>query len=481
MSSALPSKPDDSPVGSATLRTWDVISLLIGIVVGVGILKVPSQVFSLAGSPERAFFIWGLGACLAFCGALCYSELAAAWPKWGGEYVYLSEAFGKRCGFVFAWMNLFAVLPGNIGAAAFIFADYAGHLHPILARSQPFVAMAAIAGLMTLQLLGLVAGRRLQNILTVLKILALSGVLLAGLLLPAAPVSLQEPTATPPWNELGLALVFVLFAYGGWNDVAMVTPEVRDCRRNMPRALLLGLALVALLYLALNFAFWRVLGTEGVKTVSAPAAALIDRTLGGSFAAGMSLIVMISALGAMNGMIFTGSRLLSAVGSDFLIFRKWNRWNRRQVPVWSVLTIGLISMTLILLVGVRAGQQIIETAVQSVGFHPPDWQKYGGGFEVLVAASAPVFWSFFLLSAIALIVLRFTQPQRERPFRLPFYPLPALLFIATACFMLWSSLSYARNITLLVLPTLLIGLLVPLRSPPASDPENEVGTPKPRV
>jgi len=459
------SNPQAEVAHRPLLRTRDVVSLILGIVVGVSIFRVPGDVFSLAGEPEMALFIWGLGAFLAFCGALCYCELAAAWPEFGGEYVYLARAFGSVCAFLFAWMTIFTVLPGNIGAAAFILADYAGQLHPTLASSPGIVAAVAILGLTALQLVGFVAGRATQNLLTVVKVLALGTVLMCGFVLPAAPAALPVEAVTSgagslQWSSLGLALVFVLYAYGGWNDAAMVTPEVENCRRNMPRALLLGLLLIAALYLALNYGFWRVLGVEGAKHASAPAAAVIEKAWGISASRVMSLIVMFSALGAMNGMMFAGCRLLSAVGRDAPVFRYWNHWNVRQVPVWSLLTLSALSLSMTVLVGLPAGRQLIDTLLTTLSLSPPNWEFYGGGFHLLVAASAPVFWVFFFLSAFALIVLRWKEPDRPRPFRVPFYPIPVLIFLATSGYMFWSSVNYAGRMTVLLSPILLIGIVV---------------------
>ncbi|WP_437190987.1 APC family permease [Planctomicrobium sp. SH527] len=447
-----------------TLGLWDVVSLLVGIVVGVSIFRIPANVFTFAGDPQVALMIWGLGALLALCGAFCYAELSSMWPEFGAEYVYLANCFGKRVGFLFAWMNLCAILPSNIGAAAFVFASYAGQLHPVLASSHGVVAMSAIMGLTLLQFCGFAAGRMTQNILTITKALALAAVLICGLILPAATVSESattiEATTTASWSSLGLALVFVLYAYGGWNDVATVTPEVRDCRRTMSRALIIGLVLVALLYLALNFLFLRVLGPDEVKNVSAPAAVLIERACGPMFSNVMSVVVMISALGAINGMMFAGCRLLAAAGEDFPIFRKWSVWNSRQVPVWSLLTISAIALTLTAIVGFQACRERINEGLKLLRLPALNWDFYGGGFDLLLAASAPVFWVFFLLAIVALIVARWKYPNLSRPFRVPFYPIPAILFGVASIFMLWSSLGYSGGIVLLMAPALFFGILV---------------------
>jgi amino acid transporter len=190
---------------------------------------------------------------------------------------------------------------------------------------------------------------------------------------------------------------------------------------------------------------------------------------GGTASRVISGMVMVSALGAMHGMIFAGCRLLAAVGQDHQLFRGWNRWSDRHVPVGSLLTISGVSLLLTMLAGTPEGRKGIDMIVRACWLPPPNWQDFGGGFELLVAASAPIFWGFFLLSGLSLFVLRLREPQRALPFHVPLYPVTPLLFCATAAFMLYSSGQYAGRITLLTLPALAIGLLLPLggRTPEA--------------
>jgi amino acid transporter len=449
------------------LGMWDVVSLMIGIVIGVSIFRVPKDIFSLCGSPALGLAMWGIGAFFALCGALCYAELAAAYPALGAEYAFLSRAYGVRCGFLFAWMQIWIVIPASVGTMAFVLAEYAAEIVPALASYSGSVAAAAILLLTLLQMGGFHAGRRIQNLLSLVKILSLASLLLCGLLLsspetPAAAAVKEIPQtsvdpAGPDWKQLGLALVFVLYAYGGWNDAASVVPEVKDCRKNMPRALLLGLLIVAALYLALNYSYLKALGYEGVCRSSAPAAEVMRRTAGPTFSHIMSLMVMASALGAIHGMLFSGCRLLAAVGQDFPDFKFWNRWSSQSVPVWSLMTISGTGLILTAAVGTEQGRELVDRIAAALSFPDPAWKKFGGGFEVLLAASAPIFWFFFLLTGTALIVLRVRDPLRPRPFRVPFYPLTPILFIASAAWMLWSSTLYSRQITLLMAPVVLVG------------------------
>lgn len=441
-----------------SLELRDTISLVVGIVVGVAIFKTPPNVFLLAGSPGAGLAIWGLGAVLALTGALCYAELSAAYPEFGAEYVFLSRAFGAPIGFLFAWMQTCTVITGSVGAMAFVFADYAAQLQSGLDGMNGLLAAGAIAGLTAVQLLGFRSGRGVQNLLTALKVCSLTALLVCGLLL-ASPASVPAPDgeSSSRAGNWGLALVFVLYAYGGWSDAATVTPEVRDCRRNMPRALLIALALIAGLYLAINLSFLRALGFHGLCVSPAPAADVIRRTLGPTSSSLMSLMIMISALGSIHGMMFAGCRLLAAVGRDYVLFGRWNSWTSRRVPVWSLLTISSIALFLTALVGTSLGRAGVDRAAALCHLPAPQWEEYGGGFEMLVAASAPIFWTFFLLSGLSLMILRIRDPLQPRPFRVPGYPVTPLIFCTTAGFMLWSSLQYAGKLTLLLLPVFLAG------------------------
>lgn len=443
------------------LRVLDTASLLIGIVVGISIFKTPQLVFGNVPDAVSGLVLWGLGALFSLCGALCFSELATTYPEFGGEYQYLSQAYGRRTGFLFAWMQLCVILTGSIGAMAFVFADYASTLHDSLQPHLAWLAAGAVLGLALIQGCGFRSGTRMQNLLTGAKVFALCSILVIGIAF-VAPVETQRAVevTTSRQTDWGLALVFVLYAYGGWNDAAMVTPEVQDYRRNVPRAFLLGLGFVGLLYLLLNLAFLRVLGLDGVRASAVPAADLMQLVVGGWAAVLMSLIVMSSALGAIHGMLFVSCRLLAAVGEDYPLFRGWNRWNSQGVPVLALSSITAISLVLIVGVGTAWGRARTTDLTALLWLPRPDWDKYYGGFETLVAATAPVFWVFFLLSGLAVLVLRRTDPDRPRPFRVPWSPWPIVLFCSSAAYMLWRSLDYARELTLLSLPVLIVGILL---------------------
>ncbi|MHC4953528.1 MAG: APC family permease [Planctomycetota bacterium] len=438
---------------------WDAVSIVVGIVIGTTIFRSPTIVFQNSGGPWQALAIWLLGGVLCYFGALCYAELATTYPRNGGDYEYLGRAFGRPTGFLFAWAQLSIVLTGSIGAMAYAFADYGARLWGLPAESVTWMACAAIVGLSALNLAGIVVGKAAQNLLSAAKVLGLTGVVLAGLIWGRSGSFDAAPASTgSAGTGMGLALVFVLYGYGGWNNAVFVAAEIRDQQRNLPRAMFLGLVIVTAVYLAVNAAYLAVLGFETARQSVTPAADVFERAVGPWGVKAISLLVMVSALGAINGTILTGSRVAAAVGEDHHVFRWLGRWNKRAVPSAAVIAQGGISLLLAVVVGTESGRNAMDGALASVGLATVPWERYFGGFEALVAGSAPVFWAFFLLTGLALFVLRRKEPDRARPFSTPWFPLPALVFCATCAYMLYSSLEYARWLTLLGVAPLVLGV-----------------------
>lgn len=448
---------DSAEKRPAELGLWDAVSVIVGIVVGVSIFKAPPAVFSNVGSPWEGVAVWGLGGLVALVGALCYAELAATYPGSRGDYLYLTRAYGSLVGFLFAWTRLAVILTGNIAALAYVFADYAVTLFACDPRAAAWFAGAAVAGLTLFNVLGLRVGKSLQNVLSASKVLGLAALLITGLVKGSVPAW----RATQPVNGpgFGLAMILVLYAYGGWNDAVFVAADVREPRRNMPRALILGTLLIAALYVLVNMAFVSALSFAGVRSSRTPAADVLGLWLGERGVAGMSLLVMVSALGAVSGLILAGSRLHASVGADYRIFSWLGRWNTRlNSPVCSLVAQACVSLLLIVGVGTEAGRGAIDGVLNGVGVRPLPWSQYEGGFETLVAGTSPLFWLFFLLTGVSVLVLRRRDRGRPRPFSTPFYPFVPLIFISVSGYMLYASVAYARALSLLGIIPLLIGI-----------------------
>jgi len=435
----------------------DTVSIIVGIVVGTAIFVSPPLVARNVSSPGEALTVWALGGLLSLFGAFCYAELATTYPRSGGDYEYLSRAFGPWAGFLFAWTQLVVVLTGSIGAMAYAFAEYGVAFWGLARDATVLLAAGAIVLLSAVNLAGVVAGKSAQNVLAFAKVAGLSALIVSGLWGSPGEASAALPASAS--GSLGLALVFVLYAFGGWNDAAFVAAEVRDPERNIPRSLFLSIFLITALYLLVNAACLAVLGFEGLRASSTPAADVLDRTVGPWASRAVSALVMVSALGAVNGLIFTGSRLLRSFGEDHRLFSFLSRDNRRlNAPVGALLAQASVSLLLVLGVGTDAGRATIDGALAIVGIAPLPWQRYYGGFETLVASSAPVFWTFFLMTGLALFVLRWKDGERRRPFRTPLYPLPPVVFCLGCIFMLHSSLEYAGALVLFAIVPTALGL-----------------------
>jgi basic amino acid/polyamine antiporter, APA family len=438
------------------LGMWDAVSIIIGIVVGAGIFETPPMVFKNLGGPWMMLGAWAIGGLLCFIGALCYAELATTYPQSGGDYVYLTRAYGRWLGFLFGWAQLAVILTANIGMMTFIFADYGVKLfRPAQAPGQMaetndgwMWAGGAVVVLTFINILGIRAGKTTQNVLTVTKVLGLAGIVIAGLCWPTT--ASMEPTL-PDLNgqaipiNIPFAMVLVFLTYGGWNDAAYVAAELRDGNRNIPRALLLGTGGIVLIYLLVNFAYLRGLGYDAASKSSAIAADVLDRPFGALGTKIMSLLVMISALGAANGLIFTGARVALKLGREHAIFGWLGHWNsRRGAPYVALITQAAISLVMIGMVGLPAGQELMNKLFAAVGLPHVEWAGQNG-FSTLLRCTAPIFWLFFLLTGISLFVLRVKDASAfaRRPFSVPLFPLTPIIFCATCSYMLYSGILYA--------------------------------------
>lgn len=407
------------------LGLLDATSIIVGVIVGVGFLQSSPDIASAAGSAGWTFAVWALGGLTALLGAACYAELATMLPRDGGEYVFLTLAFGRRVGFLFAWTALLVVRPGNVGALALVFATYARELTPLPRLGTGTAATlawacGAVVVFTAVNAVGLTGAKWTQNLLTVAKVVGLLGLFAAAVFGPARAAD-PSPATAPVARDLGLAMVLVLFAYGGWEDVTYVAAEVRDPARNLRRALVLGTLSVVVLYMLGTAAFVRALGWEGLARSPAVAADVLRGVLGNNAARAISFLVAACALGAVNGMILTGSRITFAAAADHPVLRQLGKWDGgRGVPTRALLVQSAVTLTLLASFG---------------------W--YAEGFSRMVVLTVPTFWAFYVLVGVALIVFRLREPNLHRPYRVPLFPLTPVLFGLTGAFMLSSGLVYS--------------------------------------
>ncbi len=418
---------DAKPVGSqprTLLSVPDGIFLVVGMVVGVGIFKLPALVAGNTSGSTQFVLAWLLGGAVSLCGALVYAELSARHPDTGGEYAFLTRGFGRGAGFLFAWSRMTVIQTGAIAAVAFAFGDYASEIHRIGENSSAIYAALGVIALTLLNVAGTLQSKSLQKGMQIALLTAVVLLSLAALLLPEVP----KPAAQGGGGTgaFGLAMIFVLFTFGGWNEAAYLAGEVRDARRNMLRILIWGIVAVTALYLLVNAAYLVALGLDGIRDSKAVAADVMRLYAGERGAALLALVVCISALTTMNAAIFTGARTNFAFGRDFPLFGLLGTWRETgSTPANALMMQGLIALALI-----------------GAGSVTPD------GFGAMVAYTAPVFWTFFLLTGLTLFVFRARDGgfgAADPVFRVPLHPLVTLAFIAMCAYMLWSSIDYIRN------------------------------------
>ena len=410
----------------ATLSVAAVVAIIVGIVVGAGIFRTPSLVAAFAASETVFMLAWVAGGAIALIGALCYAELATAYPSAGGDYHFLARAYGRDLSFLFGWARAIVIVPGSIAFLSFLFGDYVARLFPLGEHGTAIYAALLTIVLTAVNMGGIRSGSVTQNWLTILVVSGVLIVIVAGLVVaaPAASVAVETvPAAGKPWHAgIGMVMLLVLFTYSGWNESAYVSAEVKDAQRSMVHALVVSILLVTVLYLLANWAYVRALGLPAMAKSEAVAADLLEKAWGATGVTVISILVAISATTSANATIIVGARSSYALGRDWSIFFFLGRWDGAAgTPTTALLAQGAIALALIWL-----------------GAHTRR------GLETMVDYTNPVFYFFFTLVAAALIVLRVRDPDAPRPYRVPLYPLtPVILCVVTGC-LLWKSVDDAR-------------------------------------
>jgi basic amino acid/polyamine antiporter, APA family len=427
-----PAEPKDSlePAPAAprpVLSVFDAVMITVGIVIGAGIFKTPSMVAGVTGAVDWMLIAWVLGGVLSLIGALCYAELASSFPSAGGDYHFLSRAYGKDLSFFFAWARVAVITTGSIALLAFVFGDYMSRVLSLGPNSSAIYAALTVIVLTAINLFGLRESARTQNILTILEVSGLVLVAVAGLIAvapavtPAAPAAATSPNAIPPM--FGLAMVFVLLTYGGWNEAAYISAEVKGGPRGIVRTLVLSILVITAIYVAFVLAVLNGLGLEGMKNSKAVGADVMQAAFGPFGAQLIGVIVGVATLTSINATMIVGARTNYALGRDWPLLAFIGQWHgTRHVPVVAFVVQGAIALALI-----------------AFGALQKD------GFSAMVEFTAPVFWFFFLLTGVGLFILRFREPHVARPFKVPLYPILPLIFVITCGYLFYSSVTYAQS------------------------------------
>jgi APA family basic amino acid/polyamine antiporter len=434
------------------LGLWSATSLVVGSVIGSGIFLVPATMIQRVGSPELVLLVWIFGGLLSLAGALSYAELAAALPEAGGEYVYLREAYGPLWGFLYSWTITWVGKSGSIATLATGFVYYLAHFLPALdgvlytiglpigpkggplaITSGQCVATGLILLLGLINYFGVKLGGRVQVAFTATKVGLLAVLIVVGLGSgrgSAANLTSSIPAAAGITGFFA-ALVGALWAYDGWNNVSMVSSEIQQPQRNLPRALISGTLAVIVIYLLTNLAYFYVLPAGEVAASERVAATMMRRIVGEFGSAAVSIAAMISMFGALNGTILAGARVPYAAARDRLFFRGLAYVHPiHRTPSVSILTISAWAALLV----------------------------FSGRYEQLFTYVIFAEWLLYGLATAAVLVLRSKRPELPRPYRTPGYPLVPVLFVLVAFCLVLATLIESPRESLMGLGVILAGL-----------------------
>ena len=420
---------------SRSLGVFDGIFAVLGLVIGVGIYQTPSQIAGAVGSVWGVVAVWIAGGILTFAGALVYAELGSRYPKAGGDFYFLERMYGETVSFIYGWCQLTIIGPGIIAALSFPVANYFLELlHLIGLSSIPIpTTILAVLLIVVLTFLNMVHGdvsRLMQVVLA-----GFSGIFLFTLALWL--VFSFHPSGTVPQEvihepQYGLALILVLFTYGGWSELTFLGEEIRNPRTSVPLILAISVALLTVLYVLINYGLCNVLGIQTLAASTTPVIEVIPVTV--------RRLIYVPIFGgllcALYSAIRAGSRLWYAVGRRYRAVKILGVWDsQRQVPRTALLAQMVVSCLIAILAGSFA--------------------------SVLVYTSAVV-WIFYFLVGIGTVRLRFKEREYVPGYSMTLYPLPVLLFIFSSLFMVWSSINYDLQGTLITAGVGLMGLFVKL-------------------
>jgi amino acid transporter len=432
------------------LGPWAAASIVVGTVIGSGIFLVPKTMIQRVGSLEMVYAVWVVGGLLSLAGALSYAELAAALPEAGGEYAFLREAYGPLWGFIYSWTQMWVAKSGSIATLATGFFLYLTNFFeplkgvfytiplpigpnggPLEIQYGQLFAIALILALGALNYFGVKVGGDVQVAVTVIKVALIAAIILAGLFLGKAHAPDPVPPGALTFSGFIAALVAALWAYDGWNNVSMVSSEIKEPQKNLPRSLIGGTLAVIAIYLVANAAYFHVLAPSEVAGSTRVASEMMNKIFGGPGASAVAIAAMISIFAALNGSILSGSRVPYAAARDGYFFQAVARVHPQfHTPGVSIIVLNLWAAVLVL-----SG-------------------KYDDLFNLVIFAS----WILYGMTAAAVLVLRKRQPELARPYRTVGYPFVPVLFITGAIVLLITTAIERPRESLMGIGLIVLGL-----------------------
>lgn len=423
------------------LGLWSAVAVLIGSTIGSGIFRSPAGIADKLPGPLPLLSVWVAGGLFALCGALTLAELSGAFPETGGAYVFIREGWGRLPAFLFGWSELVLIRAASLGAISTTFAEYLLRLLGFEPSVAPYsdwthyVAAVAIGLTATFNYVGVRWGSLVQNVTTLAKYGGLLFIVIVALVLGLPRTGGHFTPAVPPGSfhiaAFGLALVSVLWAFDGWADLSFVSGEVKDPRRNLPRAILIGTLAVIAIYLLANLAYLTIFPADEIRHSKLIAADVAQRLLGRPGVVFVACTVMLSTFGTLNGTLLTAPRIFFAMADDGLFFRRVAAVHPRfATPYVSILLTTTLGVVFVLL---RTFESLADT---------------------FVTAIVP----FYALAVASIYVVR-RRPDYDPPFRTPLYPIVPALFILATCFLLGNAIidPSSRWATLAVLGVIVLG------------------------
>lgn len=386
------------------LGLTDAIAIVAGTIIGSGIFLVPNLVARNLGSAPLILGAWIFTGVLSFFGALAYAELGAMFPATGGQYVYLREIYGPLWAFLCGWAYFFVILSASVAWLGIVFANYLAYFIPLTPSLAKCVAVALIAAVTMVNYRGVAAGAAVQKLFTAIKLAGLF-TLIASAFLSGAKAAPSPAPGAFSLPHFGMAMIACVLSYDGWVAVSFVAGEIRNPKRNLLLATVLGLGTVMLVYVLTNVAYLRVLSIPEIARADRVGALLAERTMGHAGGAFLAAVILISIAGSMNGWSMTAPRIFFAQARDHMFLPVFGRIHPRyKTPYVSIALFGVWSALLALT----------------------------GTYETLASYAMYAAWIFYGLTSAGVIVLRARRPELARPYRMWGYPATLLLFLGVA-------------------------------------------------
>ncbi len=393
------------------LSLFGLIMIVVGSVIGSGIFLTPSQIAGHLTTPISIFFVWCFGGIIALTGALTYGELGGMFPKTGGVYVYLKEAYGGFIAFMYGWAYFTVIMSGTVAALAIAFSSYMGYLFEMSVFEKSALSVIVVIIVSVINIFRVKLVEMFTNTFSIMKLLGIALIIIAGLSLgnyetiSIKEVASNSATESNFMTAFGLALIGVLWSFGGWHHASFLSGEAKNANKNIPRAMIIGTTLVLLVYLLTNAAYMFLMSTTEIAQSESIASDALSKVIpfGGIL---IAIIILISTFGTALVGALTGPRLYLAMANDGLFFKKLSQIHpKSNTPVNAIIAQGIWAVIILLL-----------------------W----GTFEAVITYVVFIDWIFFFLTAIIVIIFRVKRKNVNRPYKTPLYPLTPIIFIITS-------------------------------------------------